>query len=1121
MPARASKPTHVFVDNEGRVLRLSKAYAKLYRDVLRQHLGEIQGEKLAYTPINVAHPTEGVPLLCGIHSPLCLNCGLFEHECKNPFIRFSGSSQPLATFVFDSVSAREDNFDELATEGSASGVIKGLVEEFTEITQVPLEQVRFVSLTRCANRLKKTVNYKTKGNYCRLFFLQDLLAHPPRIIVPVGSIALGLLSHKSNAQVWGGKLLTWRGWPDDWLVNPEFVKPVRILIAGKGKGKTKEPDQEMSVIGHPLLGSPPGPEQHRLLFPIQTVKIINSYNNEKVTRRWKRQIIQALKLAKAGAVPRQYVLPHYRILTDPQDVKDALQRLIHHPGTQVAYDTETEGLHPFKDQKIVFMMFRYKDPKSDELVAFGFPWDYTEDAARGPASPLLLYLSELKPYVEEALKCSVLVGHNTTFDALFTFKALAEPESHVPFDAQGKLRPEWRKAQGLLNGLSDAFVYDTWHMAYTRRQERGSLGLEVLAYEHAPELAGYEEEFTLLLELERARMHPDEGGHYARCPEDKWETHLKPYVMGDVEVCYRCRESLQAKLDNSIQYRFPLAHPTQRGAFRYFSPPDRAWLYSRIMSPAARMLTKIMGRGMHIDQQALSDLEDWMPKAILESIGKMREVGNGVVNAYIDERVRTDDHRYDPEKRWEFDLEKKDQLRDILFTELSLEIQRLTKTGRKLYGEDPEGWHDNIRAAIRAGNPEISEEKMLIEIRKILLKYAALDKFTLNKLAVDHEEVRPLQEYRKIHKLYSTYVRPLRNMRFVGIDKKARTAVQHLCPDGCIHAQFLLTGTRGGRLSSRSPNLQQLPKEGVRHHSMDLQVKRMYASRFGEQGCLYSSDFSQIELRLLAAASGDPSMVKAYFEDADLHTLTASRIFELPYETFSKEYRRDLENSGHAKEAKDLALKRDIAKTTNFLTGYGGGALGLQTTLASKQIYRSIEECEYVIETFFDSYPAVKALLGYYKRFIEDNEVAVSIFGRVRVFEEVKSGDMEAKSKALRAGCNHLIQSTASDMMLICLVVIEQLMREEGLDSMLVSTVHDSLVIDALRHELPQIHEITNLVLNNMPEVFKTMFGDDYDTSWMLVPFAGDSEVGHSYGDMRGIGKGDPDWDKLLAKERS
>lgn len=105
-------------------------------------------------------------------------------------------------------------------------------------------------------------------------------------------------------------------------------------------------------------------------------------------------------------------------------------------------------------------------------------------------------------------------------------------------------------------------------------------------------------------------------------------------------------------------------------------------------------------------------------------------------------------------------------------------------------------------------------------------------------------------------------------------------------------------------------------------------------------------------------------------------------------------------------------------------------------------------------------------------------------------------------------------------MMLICLCFIEDWMRREGLESMLVSTVHDSLVIDAIREELPKVHEIVYTTLNSIPDVMRYVFGDSYDSSWMLVPFAGDCEVGLNYKDMNKIPvKGGVDWDKLLAAE--
>lgn len=1106
--APKGKTTHRFVDAAGREVDL-RPVKKLFRDALKHHHGVNQDGPRPFTQFDLDNPIGSIPLTPSENNPICQKCEMFNFNSANPFMPYFGSKTPLITVVFEGVSTAEDR-NGYITAGGAAKSIKTIIDQFSKKTGVRSDDCRFIALTRCAHRIKRPLNYKGKGQYCKHYAVQDLIEHPPKLIMPIGTVALGLLNHKGNVQNWGGRILTWRGWPDDWLTDPDFVKAKEIMIDGQPEFRT----------GHPLFGAPPGPDKHILLYPVQSPRLIQATQNEAVLVAWGKQIIRGIELAKTGQKPPVYDLEHYRLLYTPDEVIQEMQWLIDNPGTLVCYDTETEGLYPFFGQAIVFMMFRYTKPDGTP-VAIGFPWDYKFDPARGEASPLLEHLPELRPYVERALTSSIVVGHNLTFDVLFTYCNLTQASEIHPLDENGAIRDEWRTAMARLNALATAAVYDTWHMAYTRRQQSGSLGLEVIAYDYVPELAGYEEELTLLIDLEHEKMHPDAGGHYARCPRELWESHFKPYVMGDVEVCYRARDALQAKLDESKVYRIPIASTKHRGYFRYFQPPNRAWLYDNIMSPASRVLTKMMGRGMFIDQAVLTRLEREMPKAVAEAVEAMKNIKGGIVLDYIREKVDADPERYNDKKKWELDLESKDQLRDILFERMRLDIQRLTKSGRKLYGEEPAEWDAKIEAAILERNPELRGSDLADRIWREKLNVAALDKFTLNKLAVDYEEVRPLQNYRKIHKLYGTYVRPLRNYRSV-LDKKERTEMPHLTPDGTIHAQFLLTGTRGGRLSSRNPNLQQLPKEGYKPEGMkhSLNVKEMYVSRFGKRGCLYGSDFSQIELRLLAALSGDPTMVDAYFKDVDLHTLTTSKIFNLSYETFSKDHMKWLEENGKKDEAKELKLKRDIGKTVNFLTGYGGGAFGLQTILAAKQQYKQIEECEEIINSFFETYPAVKDLLAYYKRFIEDHQVAVSVFGRVRVFEEVLSSDREIASKALRAGCNHLIQSTASDMMLICLSVIEDMMREEGLDSMLVSTVHDSLVIDAVRDELPKVHGVVDLVLNNMPDVFKTVLGEDFDTSWMIVPFAGDSDVGHNYADMRGIPQGDHskiDWDKLLA----
>jgi DNA polymerase I-like protein with 3'-5' exonuclease and polymerase domains/uracil-DNA glycosylase len=1058
--SRGGKIKQVYVGPNGEPMKATLV-DKFVRDVVRYQLGETPNAKnpnhleTVYNPLD---PLDNTILTPGPDSPICKKCELHCNDTQQPFMQFWGADDPLITVVFENVSPKEDQAGAIAAAGF-NYRIREQIEEIGGPMGIRPDQIRYAAVTRCANRTKKNVNFRDKGkNWCRSHLVQDLQLHPPKMIMPVGTGALGALSHKSNANDWAGRMLTYRGWPDDWLTNPNYVKP-RI--------NPLDPEGPM-IVGHPLMGPPPGRESYLPMFPVMSPRLVLATQNPYVKARWLASIKRGLEFAINGVKAPNYLREWYDFTDDVEHIERVLNELLKMPPQPLCFDTETTGVRPWaEDAAIVSMMMRWKDPATGKPKSIGFPWNYEGLDFHNKVRDAI---PRLTPLVLAVLYRHKLMGHNLTFDVLYTFANMVGAD---------------------INKLCDAMKWDTWHMIYTLRQRPGTLGLEAITYDYCPDLAGYEEDMTLLIQLNHATMHPEGKtngvrGHYLNCPRDKWESHLIPYVMGDVETCYAAKEKAEALLKRARMYSIPLAHPEIRGKFRQFQTPGREFVYDKIMSPAAAVLSAIMGRGMEVDVKELTRLEEQYPNHIREARDKLRNVDPRIVEWCEHEKNQKPD--------FELDLENKGQLKAILFDILKLPIQRLTKAGKKMYGEDEAAYH------------HIPREQ--------LLAFAALDKFTLNKLSVDHAQVRPLQEYRKIFKLYSTYIRPLRNITTVGIDKNERKGDEHLCRDSRIHASFLLTGTRGGRLSCRNPNLQQLPREG--------DVKSMFVSRFtkeGRKGCLYQGDLSQIELRLLACGCGDPTFVKAYFDETDLHTLTTSRIFNVPYEHFSKDYFKWLQEQGRDKEAKDLNQKRQIGKTVNFLTGYGGGAFGLQTTLANRQVYLPLEECEKIIESFFASYPALKNHLQHYKYFIQENGVAVSILGRVRIFEEVFSEDREAISKALRAGCNHLIQSTASDMMLIALVAIEDLMREAGLESMLVSTVHDSLLIDALQDELPQIHEIVTMVLNNFDKVLPAYFGDDYDTSWMIVPFAGDCEVGMNYLDAKTVPKENIDWHKLLYPE--
>ena len=1029
----------------------------------------------------------------GYDSPLCQQCALCNADTPpaTPFFKPVGPASPLVTIITDGITVEEDKKGVLGAAGTMSA-LKRMLLIMAEEGEVDINSIRWVPITRCAAR-GKAANIKIKGNWCRYHVIDDLLKHPPKLIITVGTQVTGLFSHKSNVQDWAGRVLTYRGWPDDWLTNRFYALP---------RPHPADPTGARKITGHPLFGEVPNTRIP--LVPIQSPHMVFWDQNVITLQRFIEHVKRAVRTAQEGWTAPNYTRPWYRFTEDVDEVEAGLREILRHPGLLLAFDTETTGLRGWaQDAAIVSMMFRWADPETNEPRSLGFPFDFPSDM-NGVPNAIYPHVKRLWPLIWNVLSHATLIGHNLTFDVLYTF-------SHYCRGMLGKFGDAKlnRLRDKALCALVGAAKYDTWHEAYVYRQQRERLGLEHMAYRFVPDMAGYEEDMTLLISLRPDELDPstrDKGseGHYLRCARDKWDSHLVPYVMGDAEVTYRAHEEIQQRLAKADIYSIPLAKPGMPGKFRLFTTPGRGFVYDKIMSPSAQVLTKIMARGMFVDVAKRKTVSEELNRKIAQTAKQFLES----CKEFVDEQQLVEALREKSEIKslMQLDLDSKTQLHTLFFNEhcLDLPVYRLTKKGRKIFGETREEWYDKLRAIIVDKNPRIGQKELAREIHRKLVPFAAIDKFTLNQLAVKHDHVRSLLEYRKLFKLNTAYVHPL-----LPDELREKGRPGHLMFDQCVHASFLLTGTRGGRLSCRDPNLQQLPRDGV--------VKELYTSRFGKRGCLYQADLSQIELRLMAVACGDPTMVKAYFDDTDLHSLTASRIFDIPYDHFTKEHMKWLQSKGKEDEAKKLDLNRTTAKTVNFLTGYGGGAFGLQNVLAMKGIFKEIEECQEIIELFFNSYPSLRSLLQYYKRFILDNLCAVSIFGRVRFFEEARSEDGEQQSKALRAGCNHLIQSTASDMMLIALFVIEDLMREADLESLLVSTVHDSLVIDAITEELPQIHEIVDMVLNNFPSVLRQVLGDDYDTSWMLVPFAGDSEVGHDYFHMKKIPKKNIDWHELLA----
>ena len=285
----------------------------------------------------------------------------------------------------------------------------------------------------------------------------------------------------------------------------------------------------------------------------------------------------------------------------------------------------------------------------------------------------------------------------------------------------------------------------------------------------------------------------------------------------------------------------------------------------------------------------------------------------------------------------------------------------------------------------------------------------------LEKLAPDHAIVADILEYRGLAKLKSTYADGLAAY----IDEENR-----------IHSSFNQTITATGRISSTEPNLQNIP--------MRMELGRLIRKVFvPKDGYLFTdADYSQIELRVLAHMSGDRQLIEAYQTDADIHRITASKVFHTPFE-----------------EVTDL--QRRNAKAVNFGIVYGISSFGLSQDLSITR-----KEAADYIEQYFDTYPEVKKFLDNMVKEARQRGYASTMFGRRRPVPELSSSNFMQRSFGERVAMNSPIQGTAADIIKIAMIRVHRRLKEEGFSSRLILQVHDELLIETKEEEKEQVAAI-------------------------------------------------------------
>lgn len=328
----------------------------------------------------------------------------------------------------------------------------------------------------------------------------------------------------------------------------------------------------------------------------------------------------------------------------------------------------------------------------------------------------------------------------------------------------------------------------------------------------------------------------------------------------------------------------------------------------------------------------------------------------------------------------------------------------------------------NVSSPKQMGEVLFERLKLIDKPKKTKTGQYATGEDVIEELRDKHPIIGKILEYRELGKLKSTYVDALPKL----VHPKT----------GRVHTTFNQTVAATGRLSSTSPNLQNIPIRTEKGRY----VRKMFIPR-DENHVLFSADYSQIELRIIAALSEDETMIQAFLNGEDIHATTAAKVFGVPLTEVTRE-------------------QRSNAKTVNFGIIYGVSAFGL-----SQQSTLSRAESKEVIDAYFNTYPGIKKYIERQQKQARDLGYVETIMGRRRYLPDINSRNQVIRGHAERNAINAPIQGSAADIIKIAMINIHNQMKKQGMRSQMVLQVHDELVFDVLKSE---VNDLKSLIKSKM-----------------------------------------------------
>ncbi len=354
---------------------------------------------------------------------------------------------------------------------------------------------------------------------------------------------------------------------------------------------------------------------------------------------------------------------------------------------------------------------------------------------------------------------------------------------------------------------------------------------------------------------------------------------------------------------------------------------------------------------------------------------------------------------------------------------LSAELERdIVKLEARIYEEAGEQF--NIASPKQLGDILFGKMNLVDKPKKTKTGQYSTAEDVLSYLAKDHKIIRDVLEYRGLAKLKSTYVDALPQQVEVSTHR--------------VHTNYMQAVAATGRLASNDPNLQNIPIRTERGR----QVRKAFIPR-DKDHVLLAADYSQIELRIIAALSQEENMIEAFKNGEDIHASTAARVFNVPLKEVTRE-------------------QRGNAKTVNFGIIYGVSAFGL-----SNQTDLSRSEAKELIDTYYQTYPKLRSYMSAQVDFARDNGYVQTVLGRRRYLKDINSRNAVVRGAAERNAVNAPIQGSAADIIKLAMINIYAKLSEENYKSKMLLQVHDELVFDAFKPELAKLKVMIKTEMEN------------------------------------------------------